>query len=54
MLDTLHAFGIISKRPSSKKFRGRTTLIGLPSFSATVLLTKLQEMIEDEIIKSLE
>ncbi len=49
MINTLNAFGIISKRLSSKKFRGRTTLIGLPSFSATILLNKIQEMIENEI-----
>ena len=51
MLDTLSSFGIISKRVSSKEVKGRTTLIGLPSFSATSLLEKLKEMIEDEIIR---
>ncbi len=57
MLNTLAAFGIISKRLSSKKFKGRTTLttlpmnddrVGLPSFSAEILMERLKEMIENE------
>lgn len=54
MLDTLASFGLISKRVVSKGTRGRTTVIGLPSFSAYVLLDKLKEMIEDEIRKYVE
>ncbi|HEW93393.1 hypothetical protein DRN84_00125 [Candidatus Geothermarchaeota archaeon] len=51
MIDTLSSFGIVSKRIVSKDIRGRTTLIGLPSFSASMLLNKLKEMITNEINK---
>jgi len=51
MINTLASFGLISKRPSPKNMRGRTTLIGLPSFSASILLDRLRKMIEDDITR---
>jgi len=36
-IKTLSYFGFISRRESGKGYRGRTTLIGLPSFSAKFL-----------------
>ncbi len=60
MINTLASFGIISKHISSKRFKGRTTLttlpihankVGLPSFSADILIEKLREMIENEAIQ---
>ncbi|PCN50690.1 hypothetical protein B6U99_03040 [Candidatus Geothermarchaeota archaeon ex4572_27] len=41
-LKTLSYYGLISRRESGKGYRGRTTLVGLPSFSAKFLEQILQ------------
>jgi len=46
-IKTLTYYGLISTRESSKGYRGRTTLIGLPSFSARYL----EEILRREIFR---
>ena len=48
MINVLSTFGLISKRRSGAGQRGKTTLIGLPSFPANLLIKSLLEMIRDE------
>ncbi len=49
MVNVLATFGLITKRLSGEGFRGKTTLIGLPSFPAEPLAKKLYELIRNEI-----
>lgn len=48
-IKTLSYFGFISRRESGKGYRGRTTLIGLPSFSARFL----EDILRKEVYKKL-
>jgi cell division control protein 6 len=48
MINVLTTFGLISTRKSGKGYRGKTTLIGLPSFPANILVNSLSEMIKNE------
>ncbi len=49
MINALSSLGLISKRISSKGYRGKTTLIGLPSFPADLLRKTLYKMIVREV-----
>ncbi len=48
MVNVLATFGLITKRLSGEGYRGKTTLIGLPSFPAEPLAKELYELIKVE------
>lgn len=47
LINTLAAFGVISKRLSGKGYRGKTYLIGLPSLPARTLYERLLTLLKD-------
>lgn len=49
MVNVLATFGLITKRISGEGYRGKTTLIGLPSFPAEPLAKELYELIKRDV-----
>ncbi len=49
MVNVLATFGLVTKRLSGEGYRGKTTLIGLPSFPAEPLAKELYELIKSDV-----